>query len=201
MHPSRPSHRRAAHCAPLVRPAALATGLAALVAIAYSDPASAQTAAADSTLTLGTVTVSGRASGPLPVRSVLSSVDILGEELLRDQQVNNSWELFGRAPGVLITPFKQGNVSGKFSFRAFNGEGELNAVKLLIDGIPSNANDGSLQFLDMISPLEIQRLEVVRGTNDARYGLHNIAGNANVVTRPGRQPDPGQPEPGKLSHA
>ncbi len=169
----------------ITSPTSLLAAAAALSGIIPLDASTAEPAVRDSTLTLGSVTVTGRTSGPLPVRSVLSSVDILGEDLLRNQQVNNSWELFGRAPGVLLTPFKQGNVSGKFSFRAFNGEGELNAVKLLIDGIPSNANDGSMQFLDMISPLEIQRLEIVRGTNDARYGLHNIAGNANVVTRQG----------------
>ncbi len=169
----------------------VAAALCALGASLASGPVFAQAAAAeprdgtDTAFTLGSVTVSGRASGALPLRSVLSSVDILGDELLRNQQVNNSWELFGRAPGVLLTPFRQGNVSGKLSFRAFNGEGELNAVKLLIDGVPSNSNDGSMPFLDMISPLEVQRLEIVRGTNDARYGLHNIAGNANVVTRSG----------------
>ena len=58
-------------------------------------------------------------------------------------------------------------------------------MKLLIDGVPSNGNDGNMPYLDVVFPLDIEAVEVVRGTNDPRYGLHNIAGNANVVTRTG----------------
>jgi iron complex outermembrane recepter protein len=126
----------------------------------------------DSTLTLGTVNVQGNASGPLSTSSVLSSVDILGSDILEKMPANYSWELFSRAPGVMLTEFNQGTTSGKISFRGFNGEGEVNAVKLLIDGIPSNSNDGNMPFMDMIFPLELDSIEVVRGTSDARYGLH-----------------------------
>ncbi|RML46108.1 TonB-dependent receptor [Pseudomonas syringae pv. ribicola] len=99
--------------------------------------------------------------------------------------VNYSWELFRRAPGVMLTEFNQGTTSGKISFRGFNGEGEVNAVKLLIDGIPSNSNDGNMPYMDMIFPMELDSIEVVRGTSDARYGLNNIAGNVNMLTRTG----------------
>src|SRR2546427_752235 len=59
------------------------------------------------------------------------------------------------------------------------------SVKLLIDGIPSNDNAGGMPFLDAVFPLDIEAIEIVRGTNDARYGLNNIAGNVNVITRTG----------------
>ena len=141
----------------------------------------------DSTLTLGTVTVQGAtgSNGPLSTNSVLSSVDVLGADILEKMPVNYSWELFSRAPGVMLTEFNQGTTSGKISFRGFNGEGEVNAVKLLIDGIPSNSNDGNMPFMDMIFPMELDSIEVVRGTSDARYGLNNIAGNVNMLTRTG----------------
>lgn len=139
----------------------------------------------DSTFTLGTVTVRAKPNGPLATRSVLSSVDLLGASMVETQSVDSTWELFGRVPGVMLTEFNQGTTSGKFSFRAFNGEGEINAVKLLIDGMPANSNDGNMPYLDMVFPLEIETIEVVRGTNDPRYGLYNIAGNANVITRSG----------------
>ncbi len=141
----------------------------------------------DSALTLGAVTVQGAsgASGPLSTASLLSSVDILGADILEKMPVNYSWELFSRAPGVMLTEFNQGTTSGKISFRGFNGEGEVNAVKLLIDGIPSNSNDGNMPFMDMIFPMELDSIEVVRGTSDARYGLNNIAGNVNMLTRTG----------------
>jgi iron complex outermembrane recepter protein len=140
---------------------------------------------ADSTLVLGEITTYSEKPAALSARSILSSVDFLGADLIENQNVMNSWELLGQMPGVQLTQFKQGVESGKVSFRGFNGEGEFNAVKLLIDGIPSNTNDGNMRYMDMIFPLELEYIEVVKGTNDPRYGLHNIAGNVNMVTTQG----------------
>ncbi|SFL90114.1 TonB-dependent receptor [Rugamonas rubra] len=179
---SLPSFARGVSCRLL--PCALA--LSSLFGLAAGGARAQQPGAdADSALEIGRVEVRGKRVGALAARTVLSSVDILGADLVADQQVQNTWELFGRAPGVTLTQFRQGNESGKLSFRGFNGEGEVNAVKLLIDGVPSNDNGGGMPFLDMIFPQEIQGIEIVRGTNDPRYGLHNIAGNANVLTRTG----------------
>jgi iron complex outermembrane receptor protein len=169
------------------RPSPLPLLVAALAA-AFAAPSHAQDsagAAADSTLTMGTVTIHGKATGPLATRNVSSSVDILGAAVLEDQHVDYSWELLTRAPGVQVTQFKQGTDAGRFSFRGFNGEGRINAVKLLIDGIPSNDNAGGMPYFDAVFPLDIEAIEIVRGTNDPRYGLNNIAGNANVRTRIG----------------
>ncbi|WP_434027368.1 TonB-dependent receptor [[Pseudomonas] boreopolis] len=141
----------------------------------------------DSVLTLGTVRAEARAAGErsLPVGRVFSSVDVLGADLVQDQRVDYSWELFARAPGVQVTQFKMGTDAGRISFRGFNGEGRINAVKLLIDGVPSNDNAGGMPYLDAVFPLDIAAIEIVRGTNDPRYGLNAIAGDVNVVTRSG----------------
>ncbi len=157
----------------------LSVGLLAFTSLAAADESSA--------LTLGAVAIQGTSadSGPLGTHGVLGSVDILGADIVEKMPVNYSWELFSRAPGVMLTEFNQGTTSGKISFRGFNGEGEVNAVKLLIDGIPSNSNDGNMPFMDMVFPLELDSIEVVRGTSDARYGLNNIAGNVNMLTRTG----------------
>ncbi len=154
-------------------------------AAAPSTGSAASAPSADAALSLGTVQVQAASTGPLPVRGVFSSVDILGASLVQDQHVDYSWELFSRAPGIQVTPFRQGTDAGRFSMRGFNGEGRVNAVKLLIDGIPSNDNAGGMPFLDAVFPIDIEAIEIVRGTNDPRYGLNNIAGNANVITRTG----------------
>lgn len=140
---------------------------------------------ADSTFVLGAIEVSAVRTGPLSTRNILTSVDRVDANHIENQNVRSPWELFGQMPGVLLTDFNQGTTSGKLSFRGFNGESEINAVKLLIDGIPSNSNDGSMPFMDAVFPLEIESLETVRGTNDPRYGLHNIAGNATITTLTG----------------
>lgn len=85
----------------------------------------------DTPLTLGTMNVQGTASGPLSTNCVLSPVDILGGDILEKMLVNNSWELFSRALGAILTEFNHGTSSRKISFQGFNGQGKVNAVKLL----------------------------------------------------------------------
>lgn len=160
-----------------LRPARLAW----LIAVLLAGGAFAQ----ESAVVLGEVAVSAAPTGTLPTRSILTSVDVMGAERVRDKNVANSWELIGQMPGIQLTEFRLGAESGKPSFRAFNGEGYINGIKLLIDGVPSNVNSGNMRHLDMVFPLDIDFVEIVRGTNDPRYGLHNIGGNINVGTRQG----------------
>lgn len=135
---------------------------------------------------MGEVRVSAqRGGGSLLSNSILTSVDVLGADKVEDKNVMNSWELVGQLPGVQLTETRMGAESGKATFRAFNGEGYINGIKVLIDGIPSNVNSGNQRFVDMIFPLEVDYIEVVRGTNDPRHGLHNIGGNINFGTRQG----------------
>lgn len=142
--------------------------------------------AGDPVIVVGEVRVNAqRNAGPVRANHVLTSVDILGADKVEDKNVSNSWELVGQLPGIQLTETRMGAESGKATFRAFNGEGYINGIKVLIDGIPSNVNSGNQRFIDMIFPLEVAYLEVVRGTNDPRYGLHNIGGNINVGTRQG----------------
>ena len=138
----------------------------------------------DTSFTVGDIVVTARDM----VRgngAILTSVDRLGGDIAQRQSVDNSWELFARLPGVTLTDFNQGTTSGRFSIRGFNGEGEINAVKLLIDGVPSNANDGSMPYIDLVMPLDIAAIALVRGTADPRQGLHAIAGSADITTRIG----------------
>jgi iron complex outermembrane receptor protein len=147
---------------------------------------SAHAQSTSATTSMGTVEVHS-SRGQLTANEVLTSVDVLGAEDIEDKNVSQSWELLGLMPGMQLTETRQGAESGKVSFRAFNGEGYLNAIKTLIDGVPSNVNSGNQRFIDMLFPLEIDYIEVVRGTNDPRYGLHNIGGNINFGTRQGGQ--------------
>nr|WP_045758380.1 TonB-dependent receptor [Xanthomonas albilineans] len=158
---------------------------AAVVAPARAEVDAPPVAAGDSVLTLGKVQVASPLAAGSSARNVFSSVDILGGDLLQDQHVDNTSALLLRAPGVQVTQFKMGTEGGTFSFRGFNGEGRVNAVKLLIDGIPSNDNNGAMPYLDAVFPLDIAALEIVRGTNDPRYGLNAIAGSVEVLTRSG----------------
>ena len=159
--------------------------VASPVAAQTSAPAPSSTESEAATrFMIGEVVVTAR-SMARSTETILTSVDMLGGDIAQRQSVDNAWELFARLPGVVLTDFNQGTTSGRFSIRGFNGEGEINAVKLMIDGIPSNDNAGGMTGIDMISPLDVAGIELVRGTSDPRWGLNNIAGNANILTRIG----------------
>ncbi|MGE8498958.1 MAG: TonB-dependent receptor [Pseudomonas sp.] len=182
------------------------TRLFSFTALSLLVSAPAQAApSGSSTIVLGEVRVEsssgGSGNGPaLPVDSILTSVDVLGSDQIEDKNVMNSWELLGQLPGIQLTETRQGAESGKATFRAFNGEGYINGIKVLIDGIPSNVNSGNQRFIDMIFPLELDYIEVVKGTNDPRYGLHNIGGNINFATRQGGNYNDGRVTYGSFDH-
>lgn len=158
--------------------------VAALLAMSSPALAAEDAAPSDTSFRVGEIVVTARSMAG-SAKNVITSVDIMGADVAQRASVNYAWELIGRMPGVLVTNFNQGTTSGKVSLRGFNGEGEVNAVKLLIDGVPANSNDGNMPFLDMVFPLEIAGIEVVRGTSDPRYGLNAIGGSVNIATRTG----------------
>lgn len=165
---------------------AIAFALAAfpVAARAGEDDQNTNAPKADTSFSVGEIVVTARGMAG-SADNVLTSVDRMSGDLAQRADVDNAYELIGMMPGIQVTDFNQGTTSGKFSMRGFNGEGNINAVKLLIDGIPSNSNDGNMPYIDVVFPLNIATIEVVRGTSDPRHGLHAIAGSANIKTRSG----------------
>jgi iron complex outermembrane receptor protein len=129
------------------------------------------------------VIVFGRREGPLGAGEVITSTNLLTSEQVQSQTVPDPLHLLKRVPGMYMEEYNQGTISTGLGIRGVNTASEMPAVKLLIDGIPSNFHHIGMNDLKAIFPLEIDRIEVVKGTNDPRYGLNNIAGNVNVFTR------------------
>ena len=119
----------------------------------------------------------------LASQDLLGSVDVIGADQLERENVDLSYELLKKVPGVYVNDYNQGVVAGGIGMRGFNTEGDIMHVKLLVDGIPTNVNSG-VGDLNAIFPFDIDRIELVKGTNDPRYGLLNIAGNVQVFTSP-----------------
>lgn len=114
---------------------------------------------------------------------LIGSVDVVGSDQLERENVDLSYELLKKVPGVYVNDYNQGIVAGGVAIRGFNTEGDIMHTKLLIDGIPTNMNSG-VGLLDSLFPFDIDRIEIVKGTNDPRYGVFNIAGNVQASTSP-----------------
>jgi len=113
------------------------------------------------------------------------SVDILGRDQIEKEVTGNSLELMRRIPGFVYRDYGNGGVPNGFTMRGFNSNhGSDNLV--LVDGIPINDHfwqeDGAPDFNQLTSD-EIERIEVIKGPIDARYGNWARAGIVNITTR------------------
>jgi iron complex outermembrane recepter protein len=153
-------------------------------ALVESSKASSPPTSSDTALTIGEITVRGRRRGHPHSKDVAASVTIVGQDQIKNESVTEPLGLLRRVPGIWVADFNQGLISGDVGVRGFNTSGEVAPLKLLIDGIPSNIHIG-LADMKPIFPLEIDRIELVRGTNDARHGLYAVAGNLQIFTRQG----------------
>jgi iron complex outermembrane receptor protein len=160
---------------------ALLVPLLPLAAAAQTTPASPPPAAPAGTyMTLGRYEVSASKFGAQST-DLLTSVTVVGADQLENESTDYTLELLGKIPGVTLTDFNQGVITADVSLRGYNGEGSSAHLRLLIDGLPANLNNG-YNDLGPIFPLEIERIEVVKGTADPRFGLNAVAGSVNVHT-------------------
>ncbi len=130
---------------------------------------------------IGEITVTGKADY-LTTADAPASVDVIGADQIEAENVDFSMELLKKVPGFYYGDWNQGVTSAMASLRGFDNNHD-SPVSLIVDGIPHNP--GGSMDIQPFFPLEIERIEVVKGTSDPRYGLLNIAGNINLHTKQG----------------
>lgn len=115
------------------------------------------------------------------------SVDALDREAIAARAPSDVLHLLQETPGVAVA--RTGGLGTQAS--AFVRGGESRYARVLVDGVPVNQPGGAYDF-GMVLPLELERLEVVRGAASALYGTDAIAGVIALQTRrarPGEAPD------------
>lgn len=79
------------------------------------------------------------------------------------------------APGITVSQYKQGGTASAFQMRGFTGCSHGSDAALFLDGVPLNETDGYADT-NIIIPLEIERVELVKGPASALYGNYASAG-------------------------
>lgn len=130
---------------------------------------------------MGEITVTGEADF-LTTADAPASVDVIGSDQIEMENVDFSMELMKKVPGVYYGDWNQGVTAGSISMRGFDTFSNP-PISLIVDGIPHNRV--SSMDIQPFLPLEIDHMEVVKGTSDPRYGLLNLAGNVNLHTKQG----------------
>ncbi len=120
------------------------------------------------------------------VRSTLGvSATVLDRDRIAERESSDLLHLLQEVPGVAVS--RAGGMGGQAS--AFFRGGESRFVRVLVDGIPANEPGGAFNFGALV-PLELERIEVVRGAESSLYGTDALAGVIEMVTRRAGRDEP-----------
>ncbi|GAB1539472.1 TonB-dependent siderophore receptor [Scytonema sp. NUACC21] len=108
-----------------------------------------------------------------PLRDIPQSIQVVPQQVLKDQQVNTLYEALKNVPGST-----QGDGSSRSPFvspliRGFNANNSI-----LRDGLPEVAG-----FVTNYDPASIERVEVLKGPASVLYGQGSLGGTINLVTK------------------
>lgn len=112
----------------------------------------------------------------------------LDHEDIRDHRVSRPQELFRYVPGMNLTAYGLTGVADQVSLRGFGNGGHGGDIGFVVDGIPLNeamSHADGYADLNVIVPLELERMTVLRGPVSALYGNYNRAGTVTLQTRKG----------------
>ncbi|NJM90655.1 MAG: TonB-dependent receptor [Hydrococcus sp. RU_2_2] len=113
-----------------------------------------------------------------PLRDIPQSIQVIPQEVFKDQGSADIEQVLQNAPGVV-----QGDRSPRYPYTEFFIRGFVSGTETLVNGLPSTV----FQYRDVLS--NIDRIEVLRGPSSVLYGPGSLGGRINVVTeRP--LPDP-----------
>jgi vitamin B12 transporter len=106
------------------------------------------------------------------------SVTALDHERIEERQPSSFVDLLRDVPGASVA--RNGAVGAVAS--AFVRGGESSYARVMVDGVPLNEPGGYYNFASQF-PLELGRVEVVRGAASSLYGTDALAGVVHLVTR------------------
>ncbi len=116
------------------------------------------------------------------IEEIPTRVEVLGnEEVVEETAINpgNISKLLGETSGIQVQHTSA--VSGNVSFRIQGLPGKY--TQLLQDGFPVYSGFSSGLSLLQIPPLDLQQVEIVRGSASTLYGADAIAGIVNLITK------------------
>lgn len=166
-------------------PAPARHALACAAGLLCAGVSFAQTAPDSTVAQVQTVQIKGQA---LPRDNAPFSSTLLDAERIRDAAVNQPEQLLRQVPGVEVRGYHLGGVVNVITIRGFSGGAHGGDLGMVIDGIPLNeamSHSDGYADLNVIVPLEIDRMEVFRGPVSALYGNFNRGGLIAIESRRG----------------
>jgi vitamin B12 transporter len=116
--------------------------------------------------------------GEAPLSTVGVSASVLDGDAIAARESSDFIRLLQDVPGIAVA--RSGGMGAQAS--AFFRGGNSNFARVLVDGVPVNEPGGAFNFGSQL-PLELDRVEVVRGATSSLYGTDALAGVVQLATR------------------
>jgi len=116
------------------------------------------------------------------IKEIPTRIEVLGnEEVVEETAINpgNISKLLGETSGIQVQHTSA--ISGNVSFRIQGLPGKY--TQLLQDGFPVYSGFSSGLSLLQIPPLDLQQVEIIKGSASTLYGADAIAGIVNLITK------------------
>ncbi len=130
------------------------------------------------------IIVQGTKTGT-PFDRLTGAITILDESALQEMRVETVAEALRRVEGVDVV--RLGGAGGQTSL--FVRGGNSNHVLVVIDGVKVNSPTTGAFDLAHLTVDQVERIEILRGTQSPLYGSEATAGVVNIVTKRGREQD------------
>ena len=106
------------------------------------------------------------------------SISVVSAKEIKRRNPTNLIEALETVPGINFIG-NQINIRGSTGYTYGAG----NKVLLLLDGVPVYASDTGEFNWDMLPPLDIKRIEVLKGAGSTLWGASALGGVVNVITK------------------
>jgi len=114
----------------------------------------------------------------LPLDQSPVSLSVISTREIEHRNPTNLIESLETAPGVFFVG-DQVNIRGSTGYTFGAG----NKVLLLLDGVPVYASDTGEFNWDMLPPMDVERIEILKGAGSALWGASALGGVINVITK------------------
>ena len=106
------------------------------------------------------------------------SLSVVSARDIKRRSATNLIESLETAPGINF-------IGDQISIRGSSGYtfGAGNKVLLLLDGVPVYASDTGAFNWDMLPPLDIEQIEILKGAGSTLWGASALGGVVNIITK------------------
>lgn len=118
-----------------------------------------------------------------PLSDTPGAVTIIDRKTLQDLNVRDMADVLRLVPGYYVSGYNGANPIGVYHAPLDEG-GVRNLV--LVDGRPAYSTfyfGGTMRGLMAVDPEDVERVEILRGSNSAAYGANAMFGVINIITR------------------